>query len=96
MHETIEWHCIGDSSEDEGSTAVAKRVRRGYADKDDGCEDKAADLATSFVTGSVNSDGMDEVESGPSTCMPGIITKSNRYRVTSTGAAGRLHGRCDL
>lgn len=32
MHETVEWHCIGDSSEDESSTALAKSVRPEYVD----------------------------------------------------------------
>lgn len=71
----MEWRCIGDSSEDESSTALAKRVRQEYADKDDECEDKAAAPATSFVSSSVNADGMDEAECGSSTCMPGVIAK---------------------
>ena len=96
MHEAIEWHCIGDSSEEGGSTALAKRVRHEYADKVDEGGDKTADLATSFIKDSVNTHGVDEVACRSGACMPGVVTKFKRYKISSTkGAAGRLHVRCN-
>ena len=85
---------MGTAAREEASR-LAKRVRHEYADKVDEGGDKAADLATSFIKDSVNTDGVDEVESRSGACMPGVVTKFKRYRVSSKGAAGRLHGRCN-
>ena len=84
IHHPVQHFRLDIYEEEEDDSQSAKRARREYSGKKDEGEQTVADLAAGVIKETCR----------PATCMPGVITKFKRYRMSSKGAVGRLHGRC--